>query len=78
MPVYKDIVFSEHCKERQKQRDITHSQKITAIKKPDGEMPTKRTDRKKIWRKFDGSRLVVILREVKNGEKAIIITSYWN
>ena len=75
MPIYANIFISDHCKERQLERGISHQQKINTIKNPDGELKA-REKRKKFWKIIDGSKLVVIIKEVKNG-KAHVVTAYW-
>lgn len=76
--MYEEIDFCGHCKERQKERYISHQQKLNVIKQPDGELPARRMHRRKFWKNIDGSKLTVILKEVKNGKKALFITAYWN
>lgn len=77
MPKYKRIIFSDHCEERQSQRGITKQQKLRVLKDPTNELPAKRAGRRKFWKKVDGTKLVVLVKEDKNAEKAIVITSYW-
>jgi hypothetical protein len=52
MPNYEEIDFCSHCKDRQKQRDITHQQKIGTVKNPDGELPAVGSKRRKFWKRI--------------------------
>jgi hypothetical protein len=77
MPNYRKIIFSDHCRERQRERHITRQQKIRVIKEFEVEYPQIRKNRKKVSRKIDGTPLIVVLKEVAHGKKAIVITAYW-
>jgi len=77
LPKYEKILFAGHCKIRQHERDVTNQQISKVLKDPTNEVPASRKGRRKFWQKIDGSKLIVILKEVKNGKEAIIITTYW-
>ena len=77
MPKYEKIIFSSHCRIRQRQREITDQQVSKVIEDPTNEAPANRKGRRKFWKKIDGTKMVVVLKEVKNGKEAIIITNYW-
>lgn len=77
MPTYKKLIFSDHCKDMQASRGITRQQKQAVLKDPAGEVPAKRSNRRRFWKEIDGTKLVVIVKEAKNAKKAVIITSYW-
>lgn len=77
MPNYREITFSPHAKDRQKTRGISNNQVLDTISKPGGELPQKRNGRRKFYKMIDGSKLLVIIKELKH-EKAIIITTYWD
>jgi hypothetical protein len=77
VPKYEKIIFAGHCKIRQQERKVTDQQVMKAIQDPTNEVPANRKGRRKFWQLIDGSKLVVILKEVKNGKEAIIITTYW-
>lgn len=77
MPRYESITLSPHCRERLRDRDISKQQILRVIASPEIEMPTKRSRRRKISRAIDGTPPVVVIKEVSNGKKAIIVTAYW-
>ncbi len=78
MPDYEKIIPADHCILRQHERGISRQQILTVIEDPTNELPTQRKGRRKFWKRVDGSRLTVIVKEVKNGKDAIIITAYWS
>jgi len=78
MPKYEKILPCSHCKERQSEREITHQQKLYVIENSPNELPCSGKKRRKFWGRVDGSKLTVVIKEVKNGKEAIIITAYWN
>jgi hypothetical protein len=77
VPKYEKLIFAGHCRIRQQEREVTDQQVMKVIQDPTNEVPAKRKGRRKFWQLIDGSKLVVILKEVKNGKEAIIITTYW-
>jgi hypothetical protein len=77
MKTKEGVTLSGHCRIRQHERDITFQQILKVIQGPTNELPASRKQRRKFWKKIDGSTMVVVLKEVKNGKEAIIITVYW-
>jgi hypothetical protein len=77
MQKYNRIIFSDHCLTRQSERDVTRQQILKCLEEPINELPVNRKSRRKFWKKIDGSKLIVILKEVQNGKEAIIVTTYW-
>ena len=78
MPKYQEYEFSIHCQHRQAQRAIAKQQIIDAIEKPDAVFPDKRKKGRIVYVKriHANQQLKVIVKEVKNGQKAIIITTF--
>ena len=75
MQKYLKIHRSDHFSRRQQERSIDTCFVRTTIEKPDGELPA-RSGRRKFWKRIDGTKYIVDLREIKNGHEATIITTY--
>jgi len=78
MPDYESVSFGQHCRERQRQREITRQQKLFVIKNHEIEYPQRRKNRRKFSASVDGSKLYVVIIEAKDGKKAHVLTTYWS
>ena len=62
--------------DRQDERDISMEDIEYVIGEPSNEIPAKRPGRRKFWKRVGKHRIMVILKEIRNGKEAIIITAY--
>lgn len=72
---YKNVIFTDHARQRLRQRRITQDMAVQAIKKPDKKMPEEE-DKVRFVREIKDRNVQIVARYLDDEKKWMVVTAW--